>query len=119
MKRGIGLGLMIGLAAALIMPAAASADGPKRKYSGQPKYATKYRKGPAVKGYVLVQRGGYSYIPGDVINTYGNSRTLYGGNNYYRDPSLDRQTPMGPFDHGFFFDSGIGGRNGGYSPYQN
>ena len=30
---------------------------------------------------------------------------------------VDRQTPSGPFDHGFFFDSGMG-LHGGDSPYQ-
>ena len=40
---------------------------------------------------------------------------LYGG---YIDPHLNKQTPGGPFDSGFFFDSGIG-RNGGNSPYMN
>lgn len=40
---------------------------------------------------------------------------LYGG---YIDPSINKQSPGGPFDSGFFFDSGIG-RNGGDSPYMN
>ena len=62
------------------------------------------------------RRGGYSYRPEDVINTYGLSRSLYGSMNTYRDPTLDRQSPGGPFDHGFFFDSGIGPQ-GGQSPY--
>jgi hypothetical protein len=31
---------------------------------------------------------------------------------------VDRQTRFGPFDHGFFFDSGIEPR-GGDSPYLN
>lgn len=61
-------------------------------------------------------RGGYSYRPEDVINTYGLTRSLYGSTNAYRDPFADRQTPAGPFDHGFFFDSGIAPR-GGDSPY--
>lgn len=34
------------------------------------------------------------------------------------DPQLDKQTPAGPFDSGFWFDSGIG-PNGGDSPYLN
>lgn len=34
------------------------------------------------------------------------------------DPQLDKQTPAGPFDSGFWFDSGIG-QNGGDSPYMN
>ena len=74
-----------------------------------------YRSGPQVKGFV-VRRGGYSYQYADSINTYGNSRTNNGGADVYRDPSLDRQTTAGPFDNGFFFDSGIGFR-GGDSPY--
>lgn len=68
-------------------------------------------------GYTIHRhRGGYSYSYGDSINTYGDSRTKYGGASVYRDPRLDRQTPSRPFDHGFFFDSGIGA-NGGEAPY--
>jgi hypothetical protein len=40
---------------------------------------------------------------------------LYGG---YIDPYINKQSPGGPFDSGFFFDSGIG-PNGGDSPYMN
>jgi hypothetical protein len=76
-----------------------------------------YRKGPQVRGYVQ-RKGGYSYTPGDVTNTYGQSRTIFGGANTYRAPGLDRQTTSGPFDHGFFWDSGIAPR-GGNSPYLN
>jgi hypothetical protein len=50
-----------------------------------------------------------------VVNTYGLTRNLYGSNN----ASATRRRPAdpaGPFDHGFFFDSGIGPR-GGDSPY--
>ena len=39
----------------------------------------------------------------------------YGG---YIDPYVNKQSPGGPFDSGFFFDSGIG-PNGGDSPYMN
>ncbi|MGF1649756.1 MAG: hypothetical protein ACFCUN_04845 [Hyphomicrobiaceae bacterium] len=62
--------------------------------------------------------GGYSYQRQDSINTYGNNRTLYGSTNVFRDPMLDRQTRSGPFDHGWFFESGTGPR-GGNSPYMN
>jgi hypothetical protein len=60
--------------------------------------------------------GFYSYTYRDVINTYGMSRAKYGSINSYRDPFVDRQTVNGPFDHGFFFDSGMAPR-GGDSPY--
>lgn len=79
--------------------------------------SAKYHGGPRVKSYVA-RRGGYSYSQEDTINTYGDSRSKYGGASSLRDPSLDRQTTSGPFDHGFFFDSGIG-LHGGDSPYMN
>lgn len=62
------------------------------------------------------RRGGYSYSQADTINTYGDSRGLYGRANSLRDPSIDRQTNFGPFDHGYFYDSGVEPR-GGNSPY--
>lgn len=75
------------------------------------------RKGARVKGYVE-RRGGYSYNQADSINTYGDSRSNYGNSSSLRDPSLDKQSVAGPFDHGFFFDSAIG-PHGGDSPYVN
>jgi hypothetical protein len=76
-----------------------------------------YRRAPEVRGFVQ-RRGGYSYSVGDLVNTYGSSRTLYGGNNANRDAYATGQTRSGPFDHGFFFDSGVSPR-GGNSPYPN
>lgn len=85
-------------------------------YYGQGRrYAYRAYRGPQVRGY-LVRRGGYSYDLGDTTNTYGDSRNVYGANQMFRHWSLDRQTTSGPFDHGFFFDSGIAPR-GGDSPY--
>ncbi|MEO1542518.1 MAG: hypothetical protein AAFR75_00630 [Pseudomonadota bacterium] len=74
-----------------------------------------YRGGPQVRGYVQ-RRGGYSYKKGDTINTYGDSRTKYGSTNTFRDLDSDNQTLAGPFDHGFFFDSGVS-PHGGDAPY--
>src|SRR5262245_16827520 len=85
------------------MAANDSAEHPKSRY-----YRKRYTR---VYGY-SARRGGYSYVPSDVVNTYGLTRNLYGSTNSFRDPSLDRQTNGGPFDHGFFFDSGIGPRGG-------
>jgi hypothetical protein len=91
-----------------IPEAADPAEHPKSAY---------YHRRARVYGYVGRRRiGGYSYSAEDVINTYGLSRSRYGSINSYRDPFVDRQTTAGPFDHGFFFDSGIGPR-GGDSPY--
>jgi hypothetical protein len=75
-------------------------------------------RGPRVAGFVQRRVGGYSFYAADTINTYGNSRSLFGNNNVYRHWGNDRQTPFGPFDHGFFFDSGIA-PHGGFAPYQN
>lgn len=73
-----------------------------------------YRRGPQVRGFLL-RRGGYSYASPDSINTYGDGRSIYGGGNTY---FYNQQSQGGPFDSGFFFDSGINPR-GGNSPYQN
>jgi len=89
------------------MASADATEHPKSAY---------YHKRARVYGYAARRRGGYSYSAQDVMNTYGLTRGLYGSMNSYRDPSLDRQTSSGPFDHGFFFDSGNSPR-GGDSPY--
>lgn len=54
-------------------------------------------------------RGGSS--PAEIARYF----QLYGG---FIDPAINKQTQAGPFDSGFFFNSGIG-RNGGDSPYMN
>ena len=77
-----------------------------------------YRRGPQVRGYVA-RRGGYSYSYADSINTYGDAFARYGAGNTLRDPSMERsQSNAGPFDSGFFFDSGSAAR-GGDAPYMN
>jgi hypothetical protein len=78
------------------------------------RYARRY--GTPVRAYRGRRVGFYSYSYRDVINTYGMSRARYGIINSYRDPFVDMQTPNGPFDHGFFFDSGMLPR-GGNAPY--
>lgn len=83
---------------------------------GQVVQVTHRSRKPQVRGFV--RRGGYySYRPEDSINTYGDSRTKYGSTNVYRDPNVDQQTRFGPFDHGFFYDSGLTTPYGGNSPY--
>lgn len=76
------------------------------------KYRTSRRKGTRVYGYSHRRVGGYSYDASDVVNTYGLTRSLFGSTNVFRDPMLDRQTRSGPFDHDFFYDSGMGLRGG-------
>ena len=64
------------------------------------------------------RRGGYSYNQAQSINTYGDARGKYGAANSLRDPNIDRQTNAGPFDHGFFYDNGVGaGQHGGNAPF--
>jgi hypothetical protein len=113
--------LMSGTAQAGVFSAAAQSDasaGVPHVVKTAGGYYGRYRyRGAQVRGYRR-RAGGYSYVPSDTINTYGDSRSLFGSTNSYRDPAVDRQTLGGPFDHGWFFDSGIG-RNGGNSPYMN
>ncbi len=73
--------------------------------------STTYRGKRAVRVRGFLQRGGYySYTDDDAINTYTGPRGLFSGTNAFRDPLHVRQSPGGPFDSGFFFDSGIGPR---------
>ena len=74
------------------------------------------KRATRVRGFLGRRVGYYSYNDADVVNVYGGSRALFGSTNTYRDPFVDRQTTAGPFDHGFFFDSGTGPR-GGDAPY--
>jgi hypothetical protein len=108
----LGLGVL-----AEAMAGGRTRNEPGPQLTVHPKASYYRKRGTQVRGYIT-RRGGYSYTYADSINTYGNSRTLYGGTWFYRDPMLDRQTSSGPFDHGFFFDSGVTPR-GGESPYMN
>jgi hypothetical protein len=77
--------------------AQAYADGPRTA-----KARHKGHRAVRVRGYL--QRGGYySYMDQDSINTYGWPRSFR-----FRVPFYDQQSPAGPFDSGFFFDSGLG-----------
>jgi hypothetical protein len=74
------------------------------------------KSGTRVRGYAAGW-GGYSYTLADAVSPYGPYTNRY----YYEGPYVfnrPRQTPFGPFDSGFFFDSGIEPR-GGFAPYQN
>ncbi|AGK57244.1 hypothetical protein HYPDE_27823 [Hyphomicrobium denitrificans 1NES1] len=74
-----------------------------------------YQNTAQADGYTIRRhRGGYSYGYGDSINT--DARGKAGGSGY-TDPRLYRQSPGGPFDSGFFFDSGVGSPYGGQAPY--
>lgn len=117
--RSIGLAMMMGLGLALVAAPASAGDRLARgaAVDGGAHPKSSYYRGPRVKGYVA-RKGGYSYTYADSVNTYGDSRSRYGAASSLRDPMLDRQTQAGPFDHGFFFDSGVAPR-GGDSPYMN
>jgi hypothetical protein len=66
--------------------------------------ATKYKGKRAVRVRGFLQRGGYySYTDQDAINSYA-------WTSVFRTPLSDQQSPAGPFDSGFFVDSGLGPR---------
>lgn len=103
---------LFAIGAAVIPAAPASANDGYQSAKSKKSYK---KGGPRVRGYVQ-RGGGYSYDQFDSINTYGDSRGRYGSSLSLRDPQFGRQTEAGPFDHGFFFDSGVG-KNGGDAPY--
>lgn len=122
MKIAVRMGLAVALLSAAGMgfiggATEAAAQSSTAQGAEHPASKSYRRSGPQVRGYVQ-RRGGYSYAKEDSINTYGDSRTRFGSTSAYRDQMVDRQTVFGPFDHGFFFESGLAPR-GGNSPYHN
>jgi hypothetical protein len=80
----------------------AYADGAKKI-----KKAKSRPKGVRVRGFL--QRGGYySYMDADAVNSYAWSSSLFTSKSTFRNPRSIEQSPGGPFDSGFFFDSDIG-----------
>ena len=61
------------------------------------------------KVYYGRRKGGYSYKPNQTMSTAEARR--------FWDPGSTLQSPSGPFDSGFFFDSATG-PHGGNAPYQ-
>ena len=114
MKRAISL--LAVLACGLSVAGAAAVAGDDTSSGARPhkRMSHSVRRKPQVRGYVA-RRGGYSYSQVDAINTYGDSGHAVAPLQF-RDPRVERQS--GPFDNGFFYDSGILPR-GGNSPYMN
>jgi hypothetical protein len=73
-------------------------------------YAYRKKRPPLqIDIYAQRRRGGYSYGVPDVLSTY---------NRRNPPPYMHvRQTPSGPFDSGFWFDSACCGLHGGDAPY--
>jgi hypothetical protein len=83
--------------------------GASKAYADGVKKASKWKRAVRVKGYYY--RGGYySYTDADAIDTRAWARSLFISRNPLRSPLTERQTEAGPFDSGYFFDSGIGPR---------
>lgn len=118
MTRRMLVAVLAASVAALSFAASAPADAGGRGWHGKSHRSS----GPQVRGYVA-RHGGYSYSYADTINTYGDGNGRYGRGNVLRDPSMEKnQSTSGPFDSGFFFNSGSTGSNnsyGGDSPYMN
>jgi hypothetical protein len=124
MRRALVLGALVGAALA-IAAAVPGAQASSRKSApdeggiGKQEYRTSAYRPSAAKRrrarrpvqVYIDKRGGYSYSVSDTFNTFSGDA---------RDPMLmlNRQTPAGPFDNGFFFDSPVAPR-GGQSPYMN
>jgi hypothetical protein len=92
----------LGVAALMACAGVSQADGRKVTIEAGPAIGEKARhsrKGGSAGRRHLVLRGGYAYGRSEVTNTYEFfSRAPY---------AWVDQSPGGPFDSGFFFDSGI------------
>lgn len=107
----------LSLIGAAVFALAGAAEAACRKVDGVTFCHRGKHAGTRVKGFVQ-RGGGYSYSYAESINTYGDTGSRYPSTLNFRDSGFDRQTPGGPFDSGFFFDSGIR-PHGGDSPYRN
>jgi hypothetical protein len=87
----------------------ASDLGASRAYADGVKKKSKSKRAVRVKGYYY--RGGYySYTDSDAIDTRAWARSLFISKSPQRNPLTERQSDAGPFDSGYFFDSGMGPR---------
>jgi uncharacterized membrane protein len=103
LSRLIAVAIAAACAGALMATAGPASAQQKKQYANGEK---------PLKGVIRYRRqGGYSYKSNDTVGT--------GATWKFIDPDYTRQGgPSGPFDNGFFFDSGVTAR-GGQSPYQN
>ncbi len=112
-----GLGCLLAVAAlgltAISIEVRAQSSGVSNASSAakSSKRARRGKRPTRVRVYPGRRIGGYSYGRSD---TYG----INGGRRIGFWNTRPRQTPFGPFDNGFFFDSTVAPR-GGFSPYQN
>ena len=77
----------------------AYADGGKRA-----KAAPRWKRAVRARGFYY-GGGYYSYRDRDVVSSWAWTRSLFISRSYFRTPLTGLQTPAGPFDSGFFFDS--------------
>jgi len=118
MRRLIVCALLLGVAAMFVPVTPASAGDGVYNNGRSQKRARQYRKprhakrSPQVRGYAHHWSGDVCFDIPDPDERY---LCQFAG---FIDPQIDKQTPAGPFDSGFWFDSGMG-RNGGDSPYLN
>lgn len=97
----IAVAIAAACAGALTMTAGPASAQQKKQYANGEK---------PLKGVIRYRRqGGYSYKKSDTMGSTGG---------FWRFIDPPRQSPSGPFDTGFFFDSAIG-PHGGQAPYQN
>lgn len=104
-----------GLVAAAALMALTAIDTAGRTVApglwGASAWAEEYRGERRKRIYAKKRRKKSRSTPEEIARYF----QLYGG---FIDPAINKQSQGGPFDSGFFFDSGMG-PNGGDSPYLN
>jgi hypothetical protein len=91
----------------------AHADGGKR--AGAPRG---WKRAVRARGFYY-GGGYYSYRDRDVVSSWAWTRSLFISKSYFRTPATGLQSPGGPFDSGFFFDSGLWPHWWNNAPYPN
>jgi hypothetical protein len=91
----------------------AYADGGRRVKPG-----TGWKRAARMRGYYY-GGGYYSYTDREVVSSWAWARSLFISRSYFRTPLTSQQSPGGPFDSGFFFDSGLSPHWWNNAPYPN
>jgi hypothetical protein len=99
------------------LPVPGAGDVSSKAYADSSK-ASKSKRASGVRGHYYIG-GYYSYKDEDVAASRAWARSHFISRSIHRTPMADLQSRAGPFDSGFFFDSGLTPHYWNNSPYPN
>jgi len=102
----------------LPVPGTGDLGASKAYADGRSKAPPRWKRAVRARGFYY-GGGYYSYRDRDVVSSWAWNRSLFISSSYFRTPQTGLQSPGGPFDSGFFFDSGLSPHWWNNAPYPN